>query len=74
MRFWPNNPREAEEVAQQEPPPVDNSKDTYTTTEARLRRIETRLVQIMFHLGLNPYKKEYDNNGKRIKNNGGKML
>lgn len=28
--------------------------------EQRLIRIESRLVQIMFHLGLNPYEKQYD--------------
>lgn len=28
--------------------------------EDRLIRIESRLVQIMLHLGMNPYKKEYE--------------
>ena len=29
-------------------------------SEERLIRIESRLVQIMLHLGMNPYKKEYE--------------
>ena len=29
--------------------------------EQRLVRIESRLVQIMLHLGVDPYKKMYDN-------------
>ena len=28
--------------------------------EDRVIRIESRLVQIMFHLGMNPYEKQYD--------------
>ena len=30
------------------------------TTEQRLIRIESRLVQIMLHLGIDPYKKMYE--------------
>lgn len=30
------------------------------TIEQRLIRIETRIVQLMMHLGLNPYEKTYD--------------
>lgn len=30
------------------------------SAEARLARIETRLVQLMLHMGLNPYEKAYD--------------
>jgi hypothetical protein len=33
-------------------------------TEQRLRRIETRLVQLMLHLGLDPYSKVYDGPGE----------
>lgn len=32
--------------------------------EDRLIRIESRLVQIMLHLGMNPYKKEYETPNK----------
>jgi hypothetical protein len=32
--------------------------------EERLIRIESRLVQIMLHLGMNPYKKEYETPNK----------
>lgn len=32
--------------------------------EDRLIRIESRLVQIMLHLGMNPYKKEYEASNK----------
>lgn len=28
--------------------------------ETRIIRLESRLVQIMFHLGMNPYEKQYD--------------
>lgn len=28
--------------------------------EKRLRRIESKLTQLMLHMGLNPYKKVYD--------------
>jgi hypothetical protein len=31
-------------------------------SEDRLIRIESRLVQIMLHLGMNPYKKTYEAN------------
>lgn len=31
-------------------------------SEDRLIRIESRLVQIMLHLGMNPYKKAYEAN------------
>jgi len=31
-------------------------------TQERLIRIESRLVQIMLHLGMNPYQKMYDDN------------
>jgi hypothetical protein len=31
-----------------------------TSIEKRLRRIESRLVQLMIHMGLNPYAKTYD--------------
>lgn len=33
-------------------------------SEERLIRIESRLVQIMLHLGMNPYKKEYETPNK----------
>lgn len=33
-------------------------------SEERLIRIESRLVQIMLHLGMNPYKKEYEATNK----------
>jgi len=33
-------------------------------SEDRLIRIESRLVQIMLHLGMNPYKKEYEATNK----------
>lgn len=29
----------------------------------RLTRVETRLVQLMLHQGLDPYKKTYDDHG-----------
>lgn len=31
-----------------------------SSIEKRLRRIESRLVQLMMHMGLNPYAKVYD--------------
>jgi hypothetical protein len=31
-----------------------------SSIEKRLRRIESRLVQLMIHMGLNPYSKQYD--------------
>lgn len=31
-----------------------------TSIEKRLRRIESRLVQLMIHMGLNPYAKVYE--------------
>jgi hypothetical protein len=31
-----------------------------TSIEKRLRRIESRLVQLMIHMGLNPYSKQYE--------------
>ena len=37
------------------PLPVDLS-----SVEARLARIESRLVQLMLHFGLDPYTKTYD--------------
>lgn len=36
--------------------------------EDRLIRIESRLVQIMLHLGMNPYKKEYEATNKYTPN------
>lgn len=38
-------------------------EDAMTQTdllEQRMRRIETRLVQLMIHLGMDPYTKMYD--------------
>jgi hypothetical protein len=35
-------------------------------TEQRLRRIETRLVQLMLHFGLDPYFKVYDGPGQPV--------
>lgn len=37
-----------------------------TDNDARLARIESRLVQLMLHMGLNPYEKQYDANHKPI--------
>ena len=37
-------------------------------SEDRLIRIESRLVQIMLHLGMNPYKKEYETTNKHPPN------
>lgn len=31
-----------------------------SSVEKRLRRIESRLVQLMIHMGLNPYAKTYE--------------
>jgi hypothetical protein len=31
-----------------------------SSIEKRLRRIESRLVQLMIHMGLNPYAKTYE--------------
>lgn len=33
-----------------------------TSLDMRLARIESRLVQLMIHMGLNPYEKTYDAN------------
>lgn len=30
------------------------------TVDERLKRIESRMVQLMYHFGLDPYKKVYD--------------
>jgi hypothetical protein len=38
----------------------NNAHPPPTTIEKRLRRIESRLVQLMIHMGLNPYSKQYD--------------
>jgi hypothetical protein len=40
------------------------SKPSQTILE-RLARIETRLVQLMLHLGLDPYNKTYDGDQPR---------
>lgn len=34
--------------------------------EQRIRRIETRLVQLMIHLGMDPYSKMYDALGQGV--------
>ena len=33
-----------------------------TDIDRRLARLESRLVQLMLHMGLNPYEKAYDAN------------
>lgn len=33
---------------------------TMTDIDRRLARLESRLVQLMLHMGLNPYEKAYD--------------
>lgn len=35
---------------------------TMTDIDRRLARLESRLVQLMLHMGLNPYEKAYDAN------------
>ena len=42
----------------------------------RLVRIETRMVQIMLHLGMNPYQKmyDYDATNDRTLNSGGTAI
>jgi len=37
-------------------------------SEERLIRIESRLVQIMLHLGMNPYQKAYEATNKYTRN------
>lgn len=37
-----------------------NSHTPPSPIEKRLRRIESRLVQLMIHMGLNPYAKVYE--------------
>jgi cystathionine beta-lyase/cystathionine gamma-synthase len=37
------------------------------TLTVRVERMETRLVQLMLHLGLDPYSKQYDGPGKPSK-------
>jgi hypothetical protein len=40
---------------------VNNSSHAPPSSiEKRLRRIESRLVQLMIHMGLNPYAKTYE--------------
>jgi signal transduction histidine kinase len=43
---------------------MKQQEDFEERTEQRLRRIETRLVQLMLHFGLDPYFKVYDAPGK----------
>lgn len=38
----------------------NNTHPPPTSIEKRLRRIESRLVQLMVHMGLNPYARQYD--------------
>lgn len=55
--------------------PTNNPHPPPTSLEKRLRRIESRLVQLMIHMGLNPYAKQYDGDEvpaeKRDKENDG---
>ncbi len=44
-------------------------RDTMNTNEqieARLRRVESRLVQLMIHLGMDPYNKMYESLGQSM--------
>jgi hypothetical protein len=40
--------------------PNNSGHSPPTSIEKRLRRIESRLVQLMIHMGLNPYSKQYE--------------
>jgi hypothetical protein len=45
------------------PPNNNEPEDWEDRVEQRLRRIESRLVQLMMHVGCDPYEKVYSNNG-----------
>lgn len=47
--------------------PLNSNHTPPSPVEKRLRRIESRLVQLMIHMGLNPYAKVYDGDEPGIK-------